>query len=241
MLFQHGKAILDASELELLAKELGYKDIRPIEKHLKKLQKLGWIRLNEATGYFYFKAFNKIYIRDNKQSRVGATCYIDDLKNIYAFIGAALYTYLYRDFKTRVTREKVVRLMGRTFHSFSPSFDKEKPFYPVATTGIKALYGISITKASLLKTQAEKVGYIEVKKDYEVTEYYKSTLHVAQKHHPKGDKLFVRGGRLCLQLIDLVLPSFALRKRHKLKTYTGLLGSKSSYDNKHFSYKLNKS
>ncbi len=230
-----GKAKFTDSEFKFLAQLLKYKDEREVKKQLQKLQQIGWIRLNQATGYYLIKSFDKIAITDNQPSRAGAICYLTDLQNISAFIGAAIYTYLYKDFQRRIKREKVVRLKGRTYHSFSPSFSASKRFLPIATTGIKALYGISINKASILKHQAEKVGYIQVLKDFDIKELPKAQINLARKFMPEGEKLLIRDGKVCFRLIDLILPQFALRKRRKLKTYTGISSS-----NKHFYYKLNK-
>ena len=233
---QEGKTKFTDKELNLLAELLGYSDTREIKKQLLKLQQIRWVRLNQATGFYHIKSYNKIAVKDTMTSKASAKCYLSDLQNISAFIGAAIFTRLYKVIQWRIKMGKVVRLKGRTYHSFPSFISSAKRFLPVATTGIKALYGISINKASILKHQAENIGYIEVKKDLDIKELPKAQINLARKYMPEGEKLLIREGKVCFRLIDLILPQFALCKRRKLKTYTGVSSS-----NKHFYYKLNKS
>ncbi|GEM_PF-4560580 len=194
---------------------MGYKDIRAVNYQVKALKRLNWLKYNEVTGYYLICSFNKLNIEFEKQSRAGIICYKEDVLNIYAFVGAAIFSYLCKSYWRKKKREKVVLIKGGTCNSFSQSSNFKLKYAPVATTGIKALFGISSSKASFLKLQAFKMGYIEVKKNFIVENISITEFNQARKYAEGGNKLLIKNGKVCRQSIDTILPRITLRKRQK--------------------------
>ena len=162
---KHIKASLSKLELLGLAQVLGIKP-KTIMQHINILYKLGWITENKKTGFYLIKSFEYIREKNNWESRASIAFEYKEIQNIQGLIGGAIYIYQFYDFWRKVKRERIVRIMGRTYNFLSPSFNFKEHHAPVATTGIEALYGISQSKASNLKRAAMKSTIIKVKKDY---------------------------------------------------------------------------
>lgn len=216
-LYKHGKTKLSPVEIKAIASMMNYADTRPVKKHIETLLELEWIKLNEKTGYYILVSIDRLRHAYDWESRASLECTLDEINNIQAFVGAAIYTYQHKDFWRKVKREKSVCLKGRTYHFLSPSFNYTNKYAPIATTGIQALYGISKSKASYLKHAALKAGHILVKKDFDTT-YADADINLLIKYCDAPRNLRKLDGKVVLQLIDLILPKIAIYKRHKLGT-----------------------
>lgn len=216
-LYKSGKTKLSTIELNAIASMMNYADTRPVQGHIDRLLELEWIRYNEKTGYYLLASFDRLRHNFYWESRVSLECTFDEINNIQAFVGAAIFTYQHKDFWRKVKREKSVCIKGRTYHFLSPSFNYTNHFAPVATTGIEALYDISKSKASDLKIAAQKAGYIKVKKDFDTT-YSDADINLLIKYCDAPSNLRKLDGKVVLQLIDLILPKISIHKRHKLGT-----------------------
>lgn len=199
---------------------MGFKDQRhrQLKDNIDKLKKLEWIKYNAATNYYILVSFDKIRQKHDWESRVSLPCEIEDISNIQAFIGAAVFTYLHKIFWRKVKREKSVRLKGRAYHFLSPSFNYLNSHAPIATTGIEKLFGISRSKASKLKREAFKMGYITVKKDFKELSYSDTELKLLIKYGDISPNIKHFKDQFHLQLIDLVFPNIYPKRRHKLGT-----------------------
>ena len=217
ILYKSGKTKFSEIEIQGIATMMNYADVRPLKAFIDKLIELGWIKKNEKTGYYILSSFDQLRIENGWVSRASLECSIDEISNIKAFVGSAVYTYLHKDFWRRVKREKSVLIKGRTYHFLSPSFNYKKNYAPVATTGIEALYNISKSKASDLKYAAMEAKYILVKKDFDISNLdVDPKLLIKYCDAPKNTRKV--NGKVALQLIDLVLPTIEVRKRPKLGT-----------------------
>jgi len=217
-LYRNGKTKLSAQERKAIAKILGNTKQKSLKKNIHQLQELKWLRHNSATGYYQIHSFDRLREKNDWPTRSGIVCYFDDLNHIFAIEGAALYIYLYKDFWRKVKRDKVVRIKGRTYHSLPGTFHSKGRFAPVATTGVNALFDISISKASRLKHAAIKAGFIEVIKDFKELPIKPSEINLVRKYFTNEPNLVILKDKVCLQLIDLILPNIPFKKRHKLKT-----------------------
>lgn len=200
-----------------IASMMNFADLRPLKNHIDKLIELGWIRKNDKTNYYQIKSFDKLRVDYDWESRASVECSLKEVNNIKAFVGAAIFSYQHKDFWRKVKREKSVCIKGRTYHFLSPSFKYQQHHAPVATTGIQALHDISKSKASELKNEALKLGYIHVKKDFD-TSYSDADLKLLIKYCDAPRNIRLLDGKVVLQLIDLILPKIDIRKRHKLGT-----------------------
>jgi len=218
MQYRNGKAKLSRIELLGLCQVMGVKSPKTIKTHLEKLYELGWIKYNKKADYYLINSFERIRSSYDWESRASLEFRYSEIMNIYGLIGAAIYTYQFYDFWRKVKREKIVRIMGRTYNFLSSSFNFREHFAPVATTGIEALYEISQSKASRLKKAAFKSSIIRVKKDYKKLEYSSAEIKLMMKYGFLPNYIKQKKGVFYLQLIDLVLPTKRIRKRPKLTT-----------------------
>jgi hypothetical protein len=217
LLYRHGKTKLSKTEMAAIASMMNYADLRPLKSHIDKLIELGWIRKNERTNFYLIRSFDMLRRDYEWESRVSIECSIKEVNHIKAFVGAAIFSYQHKNFWRKVKREKSVRLKGRTYHFLSPFFKYQEHHAPVATTGIQSLYHISKSKASELKHAAFKLGYIHVKKDFDKS-YSDADIKLLIKYCDAPRNMRLLNGEVVLQLIDLILPKIAIRKRHKLGT-----------------------
>lgn len=218
MQYRTGKASLSRIELLGMCQVLGIKSTKTIKEHLKILYNLGWVKYNRKSDFYLINSFERIRSKYDWESRACLEFNYKEIKNIYALVGAAIYTYQFYDFWRKVKREKIVRIMGRTYNFLSPSFNFREHFAPVATTGIEALYQISQTKASRLKKAAFNSSIIKVKKDYKKLEYSSSEIKLMMKYGFLPNYVKKRKDSFYLQLIDLVLPIKRIKSRPKLTT-----------------------
>lgn len=219
-LYPSGKTKLSSIEFQAIAQMMGYTDSRhrQLKENIDKLKELEWIRYNSATKYYLLVSFDKLRQKYDWESRVSLPCSIEDISNIQAFVGAAIFTYLHKDFWRKVKREKSVRLKGRAYHFLSPSFNYLNSPAPIATTGVESLFNISKSKASILKQEAFKKGYIKVKKDFEVLPHSPSDIKLMIKYGDISPNIKHFNNKFHLQLIDLVLPNIYPKRRQKLGT-----------------------
>lgn len=217
MLYPNGKTKFIPAEACALAQMMNYADVRSIQMQIVRLLELGWIYKNEKTEYYIIRSFDKLRLINEWESRVSLKCGLDDLNKIQAFIGAAIFAYLHKDFWRKVKREKSVRLKGRAYHFLSPSFNFKKHSAPIATTGVEAICNISKSKASYLKTMARKANYITIQKDFDKTEFSEAEIKAQIKYCNLPNRILKKDGKFALQLIDLILPKIDLKKRKTLE------------------------
>lgn len=218
MQYKTGKAKLSKIELLGMCQVMEVKRIKTIKSHLDTLYSLGWIKYNKKSDYYLINSFERIRTIHDWESRASIAFSYGEIKNIFALVGGAIYTYQFYDFWRKVKRERIVRLMGRTYNFLSPSFNFREHHAPVATTGIEALYDISQSKASRLKKAAFKSSIIKVKKDYRKLNVTSSDIKLMMKYGNLPKYVKQRKGSFYLQLIDLVLPTKRIKRRPKLTT-----------------------
>lgn len=210
LMFREGKFKIDVPLKKVLCYVLNYKDIRSLDSLFFQLEKVKWIKFNSITGYYIITSYKVLKIHHCWNSKQAILAYPEYLKNQNAFIGAALYSYLYKDFKRKERMGEFVSLKGDTSTNFPTSsfYDNYKP---VATTGINALFHeISISSASRLKSAASKEGLLSVKKNYLDLYLDPQCLNIAKQHL---NNVVMKDGKLYLQQIDSVLPFVTLKRR----------------------------
>ncbi len=212
---------MNTLEVTALSQIIGYKDKREVKKQVQQLQDLRWVSKNIKTGYYLIYSFDRIRLNNQWSPRAAIECYPRDLNTVYALTGAAIYSYLHKYFWSRVAREKSVRAMGRTYTAlscYSSIYDNPAP---IATTGIESIYDISKASASRLKKQAQKAGYITVKKSVlDITPKNAQIAATAQKYDLLPPGAYIKAGKARLRQIDMILPKIKLNRRRSLKRYS---------------------
>jgi hypothetical protein len=145
--------------------------------------------------------------------------YDEDIFRIQAALGAALYTYLHKDFWRKVKKAKSVQLKRRTYHFLFPSFNFKLQSAPISVNGINAIFNISQAKASRIKTLAASEKLIEVQKTYQKLNISKFDLEgLMQYSDIATNNIIYKEGKYYLQEIDHIIPFITIRKRKKLET-----------------------
>ncbi|MGY6648044.1 hypothetical protein [Wenyingzhuangia sp. IMCC45574] len=135
-------------------------------------------------------------------------------------LGAAVYTYLHKDF-WRKKRAEAVRKKQRAYRSSPFFFNYKEHYAPISVLGIQSLFDISQAKASRIKKLAQGQNLIKVKKNFVISEQTKKEVLYIEKYNAGDVKknLVFKNGMYYEQEIDAVLPLIDLKKRKKLETY----------------------
>ncbi|MBU2018518.1 MAG: hypothetical protein KJ941_02625 [Bacteroidetes bacterium] len=220
LFYPNGKSKFTKIEMQALSQILGFTDrrYRQIKEYIKRLEELKWIRTNGNTGFYLIKSFENLRRENDWISRASVECTLKDLKQIYAFVGGAIFAYQFKDFWRKTKKGKSVRIMGRAYHFLFPSFNYHKSPAPIATTGIEQLYGIPKSKVSELKILAQKMGYLTFQHDFEMTNFTEKDINLMAKYTDSPQNFRRINEKFYLQLIDLVLPLISIKKRRNLGT-----------------------
>lgn len=139
--------------------------------------------------------------------------------HIRAFLGAALYGYLHKDFWRKVKKEKSVEIKQSTYHFLFPSFNYKLKPAPISVNGVNAIFNISIAKASRIKSLAAAYNYIEVTKTFRELNIKKFDLQGLKEFDLIAtNNIIFKDNKYYLQEIDHIVPLFNIRKRRKLET-----------------------
>lgn len=217
LLCDDGKLKLNRQNKITLALALGYKSTKPLNQLIEDLIQDKWIRRNEKTGYYLILGFDKLANIKFYNCSSAIECNLKDLNSIWAFNGAALFTYLYRTQKGRINKAKTSeRKKARSFHgqSNSPSF----VFLPIALSGVNQIFGVTMTKIHLMKNEAVKHGYIEVKHNITILSRFKA-IGKQFKAYKMEDKQIHGKTRIYIQDTDTIFTSIPLKRRRKYKTF----------------------
>ncbi len=218
LVFPEGKLKFTKYEINFLALVLKVHP-KTISANAKRLIKLNWIRLNTKTTYYLILSFDRLRVDNDWKSRASIEINANNVYNIRAILGAALYTYLHKDFWRKVKKEKFVQIKQRTYHFLFSSFNFKLEAAPIAVNGINALFNISQSKASRVKKLAAIEKLIEVQKAYTKIKISKFDLDgLKQFTSITTNNIIFRDGNYYLQEIDHIIPLIPIRKRKKLKS-----------------------
>ncbi len=216
LIYPSGKFKLSKNEVELLANKLGVTN-RTIKNLIKRLDGFNWIRLNSKTKYYLIYSFDRIRRNNNWLSRASIEFYFEYIHRTRAILGAAIYGYLHKDY-WRKQRERIVTIKGVTYQSLSSSFNYKNHSSPISVYGVNKIFNISIPKASRLKKFAANEGLIKVEKQYKKLDIPKFGVDGFKEYYPEvTNNLIYKDGNYYLQIIDLILPLFDIRRRKKLE------------------------
>ena len=162
-----GKIHKDASAFQTIKKDLGINTNRTYQKHFQKLTDLNWINLNENSGLYFIRGFDRIRLEHQCKNRQATTLYYKNLKKLEAFlvgtiIGAAVngQKYLWE-----VVIKRKLRPVANKRDATSPAgvyANRLKPeYYGLSLPEIAVLLNCKKTTASQLRQSAAKAGFIQ--------------------------------------------------------------------------------
>jgi len=149
-----------------------------------------------------------------KKSYMAAEFHFKDLQSIRAFLTAAVIGKLVQHQKRKLIGENgtEVRIKGRTIQSaFSPI---------VSNLALSKILDISISTAFLWKKDAQRCGYINIKKGLDFLGIRKEEIGHYRKYC--SNRVRVIKNRTYLQNSDMVWSNLFLKKRRKSKHIRGV-------------------
>lgn len=187
---------------------------RSIEINIKKLIDLNWIGYKKKDKKAYIRSFNTLMVNCEKKSYMAAEFHFKDLQSIRAFLTAAVIGKLVQHQKRKLIGENgtEVRIKGRTIQSaFSPI---------VSNLALSKILDISISTAFLWKKDAQRCGYINIKKGLDFLGIRKEEIGHYRKYC--SNRVRVIKNRTYLQNSDMVWSNLFLKKRRKSKHIRGV-------------------
>jgi len=193
---------------------------KTINNNFKKIIDLGWLHNDEEFEYFRLEALDKLREERDWLIRRAYPFTYKDINHIRATLGAVLYTQLYKSYcrKHFKKRKSNVLKSESASKSFAVSSNVKK-FAEISVLGINKIFGVSINKASRIKTLAVKHKLIEVKKQYD--KLRPDEVNAAKKNNKYNDKnqnIIFKNGSYYLQQIDKIYSELYFKKRKSLET-----------------------
>lgn len=218
LMYKEGKTKLNENDLQFIEYVEQIKTRATTQKYIDQLLELGFVGINEKTGYYSLNSFDKIRSFHGWEVRLAFPIDYTSYYKTQAVTGAVIYGYLHKDFWRKVKREKSVQIKGSTYNFPTPTFNYKKQFAPVSVIGVNKIFEISNSTASRLKKSAADEQFIKLKNNFS-----KPILNLKMEKElidlydlPKS--IVFKGGGYRLQLIDTIYPLFYFIKRKKLKT-----------------------
>jgi hypothetical protein len=217
LMYREGKVQLNEKDLQFIEYVEQIKTRATTEKYIRLLLELGYIKLNDKTGYFILNSFDKIRLFHEWDVRLAFPIDYSNYYKTQAVTGAVIYSYLHKDFWRKVKREKSVQIKGSTYNFPTPTFNYKKQYAPVSVIGVNKIFEISNSTASRLKKAAADEKFIKLKMNFS-----KPILNLKMEKelinlYDSPKNIVFKGGAYHLQLIDTIYPLFYFIKRKKLK------------------------
>jgi hypothetical protein len=181
-MFSDGKLREDSPVFEQMRNQLRLKDKRTFDKHIGILIQLGWVGYNSRTGIYFIRSFDYVRLIYNFRKRTATTLYLKDIWHIQQYLVGVILSAEMRGQK--YYWESVYRRKPRTatkkgdVAKHSKVYSEVPNYYGLSVKAIAELLGCRTTRASVLKQQAAKAGYIKMKHHF--AEY--ATLTEADFH-----------------------------------------------------------
>jgi hypothetical protein len=201
-----------------LAKTLGVTP-KTIYNHFKKLNEFGGINYDSKFKYWRLKSFERIRLENDWILRRAYPFSKNDLKYIYAVLGAVLYTQLFKSYLRKHKRGSSNVLKSASAHKSNTSFKIKKEYAEISVIGVSKIFNLSINKSVRLKQEAQIRGYLLVKKQY--TNLNWDQVYVVKKGKKLSDEtinVVFKNGSYRFQLIDRIHSKLYFKKRKKLET-----------------------
>lgn len=193
---------------------------KTINNNLKKLIELGWLYYDDEFKYYRLEALDNLREERDWTLRRAYPFSYKDVNHIRATLGAVLYTQLYKSYcrkHFKKSKSNVLKSESAS-KSFAVSSDIKR-YAEISVISINKFFGLSINKASRIKTLAVKYKLIEVKKQYH--KLRPDEVNAAKKNNKYNDKnqnIIFKNGNYYLQLTDKIYSDLYFKKRKSLET-----------------------
>lgn len=215
-----GNFLLERLDRIKLQNELGIKKWETVNRHLKKLIKLGWVYPQRQA--FYLRGLASITNELEPNTILGALYDPPVFKDFKAFLVGACVTHILRSNKRRAHASglKMRKSTGKLVSPFKLSNGQKIPVYTdaIANQYLATYLELSQTSGFNLKALAADSKYIKIRNST-----YRLKVHLHQLQYFKEDnpsvaeKLFVQSGRVYLQLPQRVQSNVYLRRVKNVK------------------------
>lgn len=170
-MYSDGKIHFQSAIFNQLKADLGIKDNRTLDKHLSVLKQLNWINYSRKSGNFFISGFNSVRKAHNFIKRDACTFQLKDFHSFNSFLTGAVIAkkvntlHYFKNFnkggKWAATNRRDVAFKPKSsLNLIIPEYDG------LSNSLIAKLLGCKKTRASVLKQQAHKDGYIQATKKF---------------------------------------------------------------------------
>ena len=193
---------------------------KTITNNFNKLIALGWLFYDEEFEYYRLVAIDTLRDERDWEQRRAAPFTYKDVTHIRATLGAILYTQLYKSYCRKHFKKRRSNVLKSESASESFTFSCDiKRFAEISVISIHNIFGLSINKASRIKTLAAKYKLIEVQKQYfELSDKQVYVAKKGAKYRGENQNIIFKNGKHYLQLIDKIYTDLYFKKRKKLET-----------------------
>jgi len=193
---------------------------KTITNNFKKLIEIGWLYYDDEFEYYRLEALDRLREERGWELRRAAPFTYKDITHVRATLGAIIYTQLYKSYcrKHFKKRKSNVLKSESASKSFAVSSDIKK-YAEISVLSINKIFGLSINKASRIKSLAAKHKLLEVQKQYFELSYNQvSAAKKGAKYRGENQNIIFKNGKYYLQLTDKIYSDLYFKKRKKLET-----------------------
>jgi hypothetical protein len=192
---------------------------KTIKSNFKRLIKLKWLYYDEEFQYYRLLSLEKIRQDYDWELRRAYPFTYKDVTHIRATLGAIIYTQPYKTYCRKHFKRSSNVLRSRSADEPIAFSCDIKKYAEISVLSIREFYGITICKAVRLKQAAEKLGLIEVKKQY--LKLKKNQVYAAKKgnqYRDESQNIVFLNGDYYIQQIDKIYTELHFKRRKKLET-----------------------
>ena len=196
------------------------KTTKTITNNFNKLIELGWLYFDDEFNYYRLEALDKLRDERDWELRRAAPFTYKDVTHVRATLGAIVYTQLYKTYCKKHFKKRRSNVLRSESANKPFAFSSDiKRFADISVISVENIFGLSINKASRIKTLAAKNKLIEVQKQYFELSY--NQVYAAKKgakYRGENQNIIFKNGKHYLQLTDKIYSDLYFKRRKKLET-----------------------
>lgn len=196
------------------------KTTKTITNNFKKLIELGWLYYDDEFNYYRLEALDKLRDERDWELRRAAPFTYKDVTHIRATLGAILYTQLYKTYCKKHFKKRRSNVLRSESANKPFAFSSDiKRLAEISVLSVENIFGLSINKASRIKTLAAKHKLIEVHKQYSKLNFNEvNAARKSNKYNDMSQNIIFKNGCYYLQHIDKIYSDLYFKRRKKLET-----------------------
>ena len=190
----------------IVARMLGYKTIRSVRNNMIKLVARNFVGYDPQSDFYYIHGLDAIDRIFGFERRTAIKFYIKDIKNLKAFLVAALITNLTN------SQKKKAKAAGLKIGSSQQAAG----FFPISALSLSKTLNISLATASRYKQLAKKAGYIDIHPNFDLIAICPKYVKTLRSIDPGiWNRVVIKNGKVYEQKPDLVKSNLQLKSRKK--------------------------